>query len=337
MKAMTLRILLALSRNLGRAMSIQDLTKEIKRLYGKAYYANTYNAVQTLRKPGFLQFDQLGRASSISLNFGSYRLLDFLAEMELRQKQAILERIPRAEATFAALDGCLREVPARFALIAEAERNFRLNRIEILICVEAGKEALAREAIQGLGQRHNIRIDALPISEAEFLEFLSRPEQNPIQEMAAIGTALFSPQEYWATMARAEADGRRIRVARPTPPGTLPTSEVLFNLSRFGYPLLGGPEKGPLLCIELAATAALMSSEPRLHDGAAVILSKNPFNARLLAFLATKYGLSRELRALLDAGAKSKDKEALKRLLPKARARSTRPSLRKTLEAYNAA
>src|SRR6266699_1714798 len=103
MEELTLRILLALARNLGRAMSIQDLTKEIKRLYVKAYYANTYNAVQPRTKQGLLRLARWGRTSSISLNFGSYLLLDFLAEMELHQKRAILERMPRGEAIFAAL------------------------------------------------------------------------------------------------------------------------------------------------------------------------------------------------------------------------------------------
>ena len=67
-------------------------------------------------------------------------LLDTLTELELRKKRAILERMPRAEAIFAELDRCLREIHARFALITEAERNLRLNRIELLICVEEGKK-----------------------------------------------------------------------------------------------------------------------------------------------------------------------------------------------------
>src|SRR6266571_2776313 len=213
MEELTLRILLALSRNLGRAMSIQDLTREIKRLYGKAYYANTYNAVRPLTTKGFLRLAHLGRASSISLNFGNYLLLDLLTEMELHKKRAILERIPRGEATFAALDECLRDIPARFALLSEAERNLRLNRIEILICVAKGKEARASSAIGNLARRLAIRIDALCISEPELLIFLSKPEHNPIQEIAATGTALFNPQAYWALIAGAEAEGRHSRVA----------------------------------------------------------------------------------------------------------------------------
>jgi hypothetical protein len=337
MEELTLRILLALSRNLGRTMSIQDLTKEIKRLYGKAYYANTYNAVQALRKQGFLRLAHLGRASSISLNFGNYLLLDLLAEMELHKKRAILERIPRGEPIFAALDGCLRDIPARFALLSQAERNLRLNRIEILICVAKGEEARASSAIGDLARRLAIRIDALPVSEPELIAFLSKPEHNPIQEFAATGTALFNPQAYWASIAGAEADGRHARIADPLQPSKLPSEDLVFNLGRFGFPLLGSPAQGRPLCIELTVTAALLSSDPRLREGAAVILAKNPFHARLLSFLATKYDQAGALRLLAGAGLPTKDKEQLKDLLPKATARSPRSSLRKTMETYHAA
>jgi len=337
MEELTLRILLALSRNLGRAMSIQDLTKEIKRLHGKAHYANTYNAVQPLTKQGLLRLAHLGRTSSISLNFGNYLLLDFLAEMELHKKRAILERIPRAGAIFAALDGCLRDIPARFALLSEAERNLRLNRIEILICVAKGEEARATSATRDLARRLAIRIDPLLMSEPEVLTFLSKPEHNPIQEIAATGTALFNPQAYWALIAGAEADGRHSRIADPLQLAKLPRDDLVFNLGRFGFPLLGSPTKGRSLCIELTVTAALLGSEPRLRDGAAVILAKNPFNARLLAFSATKYGEGAALRSLVDAGSPTKDKEQLKGLLPKAAGLSPRRSMRKTTETYDAA
>ena len=92
----TFRILDALTRNLGRALSIQELTAEMRRLHRSAYYANAHRGVQALQERGVLRIARTGRTAAVSLNFGGYALTDALTEMELRRKRGIMERDKRA-------------------------------------------------------------------------------------------------------------------------------------------------------------------------------------------------------------------------------------------------
>ena len=260
--------------------------------------------------------------------------------MELRRKGALLERMPRAELPFAALERLLRELPIQFALLVGPEKNLRLNRLEVLACVEQGAENRVSTALAELGRQQNIRIDALGITVFEFLSFLSKAEHNPIQEMVADGIALFGPQSFWATIAEAEAAGRHARVAEPIDPARMSRPDLVYNLGRFGFPLLGGATRGKAVCIELTVTAALIRREARLHAGAAAVLSKTAFHPRVLAFLATKHGTEKALGGLLTRRSASphfKELRALVREAQTASTRSGRSSLRRTLEAYNAA
>lgn len=339
MDEMTHRILGALTRNLGRPMSIQDLTASIRRHGETAYYANAYRAVQSLRAQELLNLERLGRTYAVSLNFGSYRLVDLLTEMELRRKGAILERMPRAEPPFAALERLFRELPVEFAWLVAAEKNLRLNRLEVLVCVAKGGEDRVSTALAEPSRKLNIRIDALAITTSEFLSFLTRAEHNPIQEMVADGIALFGPQSFWATIAAAEAEGRHARAAQPVDPVRLSRADLMYNLARFGFPLLGGATRGKAVCIELTVTAALIRREARLHAGAAVVLSKAAFHPRVLAFLSTKHGTDRALRALLTHRATSPRIKDLRDLVRGGKAdspRSSGASLPKTMEAYHA-
>ena len=85
----TFRILDTLSRELGRQISINELTRKIAKQHGSAYYANIYKKLLALNKEGTILIGRIGKSSIISLNFKNYLLIDLLIEMELKKKKGI--------------------------------------------------------------------------------------------------------------------------------------------------------------------------------------------------------------------------------------------------------
>ena len=96
MDTATFRILETLSSNIGESLSINQLTERIKADYGTAYYANTYQKLQVLKKEGIIKIEATGNSSIVKFNLQSYRLVDALAAMEIEKKnqQLIKQRRP---------------------------------------------------------------------------------------------------------------------------------------------------------------------------------------------------------------------------------------------------
>lgn len=86
----TYKILDILARNLGRPLSIHELTGKIEDIHGGAYYANIHEKIHTLAQEGIIMLSRAGKSSLTSLNFDNYLIIDLLAEMELRRKQDFL-------------------------------------------------------------------------------------------------------------------------------------------------------------------------------------------------------------------------------------------------------
>lgn len=335
----TFRILDALTRNLGRALSIQELTGEIRRLHGSAYYANTHRRVQVLQKQGILGIARSGRTAAVSLDFRRYALMDSLTEMELRRKQAIMARAKRAEGTFEALDRTLRGLPVRCACTIDTGRNLRLRRVELLVLAPHPEALEIPRELARLGRHANLRIDHLALSPAELSAFLGRDDRNPLPEMMGSALALYLPQPFWATLADAASRGQRIRADRPTDLRRVTEADLAHNLARLGYPLLGGPETGPDLSIEATVTAALLSETSRIRAGAAVLLAKNGFHPRLLAFLALKHGVAGELLGILGTLKARPHVKDLRTRLERTPVKAVGPdaaAVKRTMEVYDA-
>src|SRR3989337_431208 len=130
----TLKIVDALSRSLGMQLSINELTKEIARLHGRAYYANVYNKLRRLSKEGPVALTKAGKSSLVSLNFTSYLTMDLLPAMELARKHDLLKRRESLRLLLAGIGEELEDfyLVNSFCLI-NPEGNISLNRVELLI------------------------------------------------------------------------------------------------------------------------------------------------------------------------------------------------------------
>ncbi len=301
----TMRIMQVLSRNLGNPISINELTRKVRDYYGTAYYANIYRKLQTLSKEGSIKLNTLGRSSIVSLNFANYLMLDLLASMELQRKQELLKKTSLSRMLLMGLEEQLRDLHfIKSASLINPERNFKLNRAELLILIY-GLEGthpleevkIIQRRIKDLETTHNVKTDALVLTSDEFLGFLASEEINPVKEVLSNEITFLSPHAFWTEISNASRKGFRIKFeSKETHPAKIPEKNLVYNFTRLGYREIG-PElrECQKICIEYIITAIMLQGDARRIQAIPIILAKNKAAYSLLIFLAQKYGLSDRL------------------------------------------
>ncbi len=305
----TIRIMQVLSSNLGNPISINELTRRIRESYGTAYYANIYRKLQQLSKQHNVKLSRLGRSSIASLNLQNYLVLDVLASIELQRKQEHLKKRSLSQILLQNLEERLEDFHfIKSASLINPEKNFKLNRAELLILIYDLKEThpleeaktILRE-IQNLQNTHNIKLDSLVLTRSEFLDFLASQEINPVKEMLSNGITFHSPHALWAEVSNAIRNGLSIRFeSKETHPSKISEKDLAYNLARFGYREIG-PElrAGQDICIEYVIIAIMMQGDARRIQAIPIILAKNKATYSLLIFLAQKYNMADRLLGLL--------------------------------------
>jgi len=319
MDEMTFRILDTLSRGLGSAISINELTKKVKEIYGTAYYKNIYDKIKNLERQKVLNLTKVGKASICSLNFNNYILIDLLAEMELKRKQDFLDRRMELQMLFLEMETYFKQ---DFYLIesislASPEKNIKLNRAEFLFILREppqmsdGEHTLQSEMeaihaimqeLQKIQKKHNIKADYLILRGREFFELLETDESNPLKEMLSNKISFLSPQAFWARVKSAITRGIQIKTHKEINPAKISEQDVIYNLARSGYKEIG-PEikQGDLLCLEQIIISVLLQNDARRIEAIPILLAKNKPNCNLLIFLCQKYNKLEVLFGLLKA------------------------------------
>lgn len=298
------RILDALAANVGRPLSVQGLTAEIRRLHGGAYYANVHRALRGLVAEGVARLERRGRTNAVALDLGSDLTVDALAIRELQRKRALLLARSGLRSALADLASLGSRPEIRSVSLVEPERNAKLRRAELLVLTRAPPPAAEpMAALVQWGRRHNLRADALVLDVGAFVKLLGSTEANPAPAMAADRFAVVGPHAYWWDLAAAVRAGARITTGLPDPdPRSLPEDAVAANLRRLGYREFGPPETpAGDVRVEVLAIALLLRGEARRVAAVPVILAKNPFLPGLVAFLARKHGVDGQLLGLLRA------------------------------------
>ncbi len=309
----TYRILNILARNLGRPLSINELTCKIEETFGGAYYANTNEKIHDLVKDGIITLAKSGRSSLISLNFNNYSIIDLLAEMEMRRKYEFHHGKQEMQMLMMEIDTYLYNfLLVKSISLMNPERNAKLNKVELLIHLRKTERESMTETkiriykiIDTLQRIHNIRIDYVTLEEKLFLNLLKSDEINPAREMLSNKIVILNPQDLWIEIKKAGEEGIKIIAEKgQTNPANLTENDLIFNLARFGYTEFGPKIKqGKLICIEYIINAIMFQNDARRMDAISVILAKNSdkTNYDLLLFLAQKYGFGGKILGILKA------------------------------------
>ncbi len=327
MKESTFQVLDALSRNIGRAMPIRELNAEIGRIYGKAYYKNTYDEAASLAKKNIIAITRAGKSSLTELDFSNPGLIDLLSEIDLKRKRSLLEENPRFFEILYSLESELRAFHCiDAALLSKPLHGFKLRRLEIIFFmrmpgIENGEELFKKDALgiiyaaKQCENRHGIKIDCLFLETGfagrnELFELLGSEDGNPLPEMLSNKIAFLSPQTFWAYLQIAFRKGLLQNIqAGEFNPAKISEEELGYNLNRFGYSEFGpGAGRGQKICLELLIAALLIKNDARRIDAIPMLLAKNngKIHYPMLVFLCRKYGKGGALLGLLNALGKLK-------------------------------
>lgn len=309
----TYKILDILSRNLGKPMSINELTRKIEEIYGEAYYANTNEKIHSLTLDNVTKLSKSGRSFMISLNFENYLLIDLLAETELMRKQNFLKKRQEMQILMMKIDALLHRVPSiKSVSLINPERNSKLNKMEIMLHLMSPNQKSTEETkiqvsdiITSLQGMYNIRIDYAILEDEIFLDLLKSNESNPMREMLYNKISVLHPQGFWISIRGEILNGTMI-VAREnqTHPAKISDEDLIFNLARFGYVEFGSKlEPGRPICMEYIISAIMFHKDTRRMDAIPIILAKNSkkVNYGLLLFLARKYAFEGILLGIFKA------------------------------------
>jgi hypothetical protein len=309
----TYRILDILSRNLGKPISINDLTRKIEETYGRTYYANTNEKIHSLTHNNIIRLSKSGRSSIISLYFENYLLIDMLSEMDLIRKQDFLRERQEMQMLMMEIDTFFHNAPLIKSIsLMNPERNAKLNKAEILFHLKSpGRKPTADTKIEistimsNLQKMHNIKIDYLILDDETFLDLLRSNEINPVRELLHNKIVALYPQGFWMSIRGEILRGTMIIAEeKETYAAKIGEEDLVFNLARFGYTEFGPKlEQGRPICIEYIVSAIMFSKDARRTDAIPIILAKNSKKIRydLLLFLARKYDFEGKMLGILKA------------------------------------
>ena len=307
MNGTELKVLEAMSRRVSDLVSIRQLTSEIERESGPAYYPNIYRALSSLQKEGIVTMEKQGKASIPALNFSNYLLLDTLTEMELQKKQGFLRKRPDTWGLFESLERELGDMPSVGAiLLLDPEHNVKLNRAEPLVLMEEkdrAQEGKVEKVAHEIGVRFNVRVEPLVVAGTELIEALRAPERNPFKEMLPGMVVLHMPLKFWRLIRNAAVHGVRIRFDLDrTDPSKIGEKDLVHNLVRLGYRELGSEaDGGQDFSVEYIVSSALLGEDKRRIAAVPVLLAKNKVDYSLLVFLSQKHGFAEKLLGALIA------------------------------------
>ncbi len=305
MDAPTLRILTTISSSIGEPLSINQLTQQIKDTYGTAYYANTYQKLQELKKENVLHIETIGKSSNIKLNFQNYLLIDVLAEMEIEKKLTFLKKRTDLLPLIADIDALTDTYAIKSINAIDPAKNIKLNKLDLLFLLkEAPKNhTYARELYKhliALQNKHNLKINSLILGESDFQNQIASDEINPAREALSQKIILSNPQAFWNTI-KAVAEKTELKAIKAqTKPAAITEADLAYNLNRFGYKEFGLTiTQGKKFSIEYIITSLLLQEDARQIEAVPTILAKNQYSANTLAFLSQKFSTAEKLLGLL--------------------------------------
>lgn len=312
-------ILSTLARKQANPISINELTREIGERYGRGHYHTIYNRIQSLERERMITLEKIGKATIPKLNLQNYLLLDLLTIMEMKKKQDLLKKYPELQLLLASIEErCKNLHYIESICLIDAERNKKLNRMELLILLKDDinnehyddREHIRAELLQighltqTLQNKYNIKIDSLILYPKEFQELAGTEEINPLRKMLADLIAFFSPENYWREIKRIQSIGITAKILDDEIiPAEISEKDLIYNLARFGYKEFGHSiQHANDICIEYIITAILQSNNIRMIEAIPIILAKNDeeINYRMLLFLCQKYSLLGKLLGLLQ-------------------------------------
>ncbi len=299
-------ILDLLSSSTPNKTSINLLSKQLKNKGFSGDYKNTYQKIMKFEKEGLINITQIGKSKILSLNYQNPKTISRLAIMELSKKIDFIEKNPN----FSKILSDLQKINSYFILITTPQKNFNLNRIELLILTHDPIKTLTNCNL--IEKKYSIKIDCLALDIKDF-DKLTKSNNQIISEML-LNKIILTNQEHFFELTKDTISKTNFKPRKYTLID-LNENELRYNLSKFGYSEFGKEQKSKELTFEESIISTLLIGTARQKTALKDLLIKNDFNPELLAFLAKKYSKQKEIQTLINKNKQNSKLNKLNELL----------------------
>ena len=281
-------ILNSLATTFSNDISISKLAFLLKQNGFDGDYKNTYQKIRLLEKQGFISTQLIGKSRIIKINYSNTITISKLAMIELSKKISFITKNP----SFKIINTQLNLIPCNASILINAQKNFLLNRLELLIITDQPKSAITY--CEKIEKQFKIRLDCLTLTEPQFEKLMLTNNQIIIQMLQ--NRIILSNQEQFFNILKKlipNIEAKNYSLL------DLNENELRHNLAKFGYSEFGKETSKKELSIEETIIATLINGTARQKLALKTIIKTNDFDSELLSFLLKKYSKQKEFKKLV--------------------------------------
>jgi predicted nucleotidyltransferase len=196
-----LKIIGLMRKNLGRGLTILEISKQLKIGYRPAY-----NHIIEMEKEGIIKIDRIGSAKQCSLDFSSAKTRHLLETLDIERKEEMYKESPKIRL----VDNLISKLTEKFISEIQSIVLFgsyakgtatKQSDIDLLFIVSNIKDKALRESIEresaSYQYSHNIKLSPLITNIAEFQNMLKSKELNVGKEVKEYGISLYGHEIFW--------------------------------------------------------------------------------------------------------------------------------------------
>ena len=291
-----IKIMSYLSDNLGDGGNILEMSKDIDRKYGHAYYPNIYNTAKRLEKIGIIDIKPEGNSKLIRLNIENPLSTYYISEMENYKNQ----KISMSKEMLSNILNLTQEFDIFSICSLDAEKYQKINRLELLILTRNHDEnsSLIKSLLK-MESNYNIKIDPIILTLDEFIKIMKADELDMIKDLILNKNILYNSDGFWGLIKQHRIDTRYKKFNKF--PQDLTRDELAYNYSRLGYQLNENIRPNKKITIEPIIFSMSINKEIRIKYGAIILLYKNieKINWAYLYYIYKRYDDLGKLKGIL--------------------------------------
>ncbi|MEK6834664.1 MAG: nucleotidyltransferase domain-containing protein [Nanoarchaeota archaeon] len=197
-----LRIIGLMRKELGKGMTILEISKQLRIGYRPAY-----NHITEMEKEEIIEIEKIGSSKQCKLNFASPQARHLLESLDLARKEEIYKENPKLKAIIESLiskltEKFISEIHSIILFGSYAKGTaIKQSDIDLMFIVTSLKNKTLRESIEresaSYQYSHNVRISPLITDIGELKKMIQAKELNVGKEAKEYGISLYGHEMFW--------------------------------------------------------------------------------------------------------------------------------------------
>ena len=291
-----MKILEYLSDNLGYGGNILEMTKNINKEYGPAYYPNIYNTIKKLEKIDIIDIKHEGNNKIIMLNTKNPLSIYYISETENYKNQKIT--------IFRELLNDILKLTQNFDIFSicslDTKQYLIMNRLELLILNRNSNENIElMKELHKLEYHYGMSIDPIILTLNEFIDKIKTDELDIIIDLILKKNIIYNIDGFWEIILENSINTKYKKLDKY--PQDITRDELAYNYNRFGFQLYERFKPSDKIAIEPIIFSMSLNDEARIRYGSILLLYKNIENINLsyLFYIFKRYNKLSELKGML--------------------------------------